>query len=92
MVTYYRIYSRSREKYLLGTPTYSRWNDTGRLFEGIGSVRRFLSNTMSLRTNPRHKIDTDDWEIREYHLELVKTNAVVDIIKPEKIIQLLTRN
>ena len=90
MVTYYKIYSRSRDRYLLGTPSYSRWSDEGRLFGSIRQVRQFLSNTMKTRVT--NKIDTSDWEIQEFKMVLIESKNVMDVIKPEKIIQLLKGN
>lgn len=90
MVTYYKIYSRSRDRYLLGTPSYSRWSDEGRLFGSIRQVRQFLSNTMKTRVT--NKIDTSDWEIQEFKMVLIESKNVMDVIKPEKVIQLLKGN
>lgn len=92
MVTYYKIYSRSRDRYLLGTPSYSKWSDDGRLFGSVRQVRQFLSNTMNSKAPARNKIDTSDWEIQEFKMVLIESKNVMDVIKPEKVIQLLKGN
>ena len=86
--TYYKIRSRSLDMYLKGTPGYSRWDKEGRLFTGIGQLRSFMTSTMNqlYSTNP---IDPNDWEIREYSMTLLDCKTVMDIVKPEKIFQLL---
>jgi hypothetical protein len=88
---YYKIYSRSLDMYLKGTPGYSRWDKEGRLFSSIAQLRSFMTATMNSRGCP-NPIDTSDWEIREYTMTLLNRKDVMDVIKPEKIIELLKKD
>ena len=88
--TYYKIRSRSLDLYLKGTPGYSHWDKEGRLFTSIGQLRSFMTSTMN-QSDSRNPIDPNDWEIREYSMTLLDCKKVMDVIKPEKIIQLLKR-
>lgn len=91
MVTYYKIYSKSRDKYLNGTPMYNNWTVDGRLFPSIGKLRSFITSSIKISGTRTYLTNHDfnDWEIREFKLELLNCKELVAVVKPELIVKLL---
>lgn len=85
----YKIRNKNNpEKFLTGTPTYTNWDKTGRMFQTIGKLRTFLTNTLKVQ-KPGKNIG--DWEIVEYELTVKSVNDVHEIIKPEQLVKMLSR-
>jgi hypothetical protein len=93
--TYYKIRSRSRGLYIKGTATSSDWHPEGRVFKSISQVRQFM--TIAIKGHPifgtTNPVDAEDWEIQEYTMtytvSLSDSKNVIDVIKPEKTLELL---
>lgn len=85
---YYKIRKKGTDLFLKGTPTYHSYTKEGRVFQKIGGLRTFLSNILS---NDYRSRDIGDWEIVEYELTESAVKGVHEVIKPEKLIQLLKR-
>ena len=89
---FYKIRSKSTGKYRCagGDP---KWNSTGKLFDSIGKLRQMIANCMRHNSYPRvlHKNDFSDWEIIEYEVIEKDIKGVHEIIKPEKIMELLKK-
>lgn len=82
----YKIRNKSNsELFLTGTPTYHRWEKTGRMFQTIGKLRTFLTNALKGNGN------IGEWYIVEYELAEVSVKGVHEMIKPEQLIKLLTK-
>ena len=82
----YKIRNRNNpDKFLTGTPTYHRWEKTGRMFQTLGKLRTFLTNALKGNRN------IGEWDIVEYELAEVSVKGVHEMIKPEQLIKLLTR-
>jgi len=76
------------KKYITGTPTYYSWDNTGRMFQTIGKLRAFLTGFMK---NSSRRIDLGDIEVVEYELVEASAKDLHEIIKPEKIMELLRK-
>ena len=88
---FYKIRSKSTGKFRMkgGEP---HWNKTGKTFETLGRLRQMISNCMSY--NDRRygqQNDFSDWEIIEYEVIEKDVKGVHEIIKPEKIMELLKK-
>lgn len=85
----YKIRNRNNpELFLTGTPTYANWDKTGRMFQTIGKLRTFLTNTLKVQ-KPGKNIG--EWDIVEYELAEVSIKGVHEMIKPEKIMEILRK-
>jgi len=91
-VIFYKIRSKSTGKYRCagGEP---KWNSTGKLFDSLGKLRQMIANCMRHNSYMRvtYKNDFSDWEIVEYHVAETSTKAVHEILKPEKVMELLKK-
>ena len=84
---YYKIREKAGARFVKGTPSYHSYNTRGRVFQTIGALRAFLNAVMDksyLRKN------IADWEIVEFELQEHAVKGVHEIIKPEKLVELLT--
>lgn len=84
---YYKIQRISDpEMFLTGTPVYHGYDKNGRLFNGIGKLRTFLTTVMN---NEHRRKDLADWKIVEIEMTVTDVLNLTDIIKPEKMMKLL---
>lgn len=82
----YKIRNKNNpERFLAGTPTYNHWEKAGRMFQTIGKLRTFLTNSLKCSKN------IGDWDIVEYELAEVSVKGVHEMIKPEQLIKMLKR-
>ena len=88
MVTYYKIYSKTRDKYIAGTPGYHSWTVAGRLFPSIGKLRAFITSAIKVNQYGG-SYNFGDWEVREYTLELKESKELSQIVTPKKLMELL---
>lgn len=87
--TYYKIRKKSEpDLYLKGTPAYHSYDKSGRVFQSLGAVRTFITNVMN---NEYRRSQLDDWQVVSYVMQLRDIKDIVDIVKPEKIVELLKR-
>ena len=82
----YRIKQNYSDLYVKGTPYYTSYDDKGRIFSKLSQVRAFL--TLSLKI-PRRQDDVSNWVVVSYRLEVDQVCEVHEIVKPEKIIEML---
>lgn len=68
-----------------------KWNKTGKLFDSLGKLRQMIANCMRYNNYLRatKKNDFSDWEIIEYHVTETEIKAVHEIVKAEKIVDLI---
>ena len=86
MITY-KIRSKSQGLYIKGTPAYRNYDANGRMFNSLGALRSFLTGVM--RYTGYRSQDLSDWEVVEYELVAREVKPLHEVIKPEKLIQLL---
>lgn len=85
----YKIRNKNNpELFLTGTPTYTNWDKTGRMFQTVGKLRTFLTNTLKVQKPGKN---VGDWDIVEYELTEVSAKSVHEMIKPEQLMKILTR-
>jgi len=85
-VIVYKIKQKNSELYLKGTPYYPSYDDKGRIFSKLSQVRSFL--TLSLKI-PRRRDEVTNWNIISYRLEVDQVCDVHEIVKSEKILEML---
>jgi hypothetical protein len=85
MIVYKIRNKNNSELFLTGTPTYHSWDKTGRMFQTIGKLRTFLTNSLKGERN------VGNWDIVEYELTEVSAKGVHEMIKPEQLIKMLKR-
>ena len=88
VTTYYKIYSKSRQQYINGTPAYSSWSQDGRLFPTIGKVRTFITSSIKMNKRGRGH-NFGDWQICEFTLALQDTKELHQVVTPKKMMELL---
>lgn len=82
----YKIRSKNDpEKFLTGTPNYSRWDKDGRLFLTLGKLRTFITNSMKC------KKDIGSWDIIEFEMVESAVKGVYDVIDPKKVWDMLKK-
>ena len=85
MVVYKIRNKNNSELFLTGTPTYNSWDKTGRMFQTIGRLRTFLTN--SIKASKK----IGEWDIVEYELTEASVKGVHEMVKPEQLIKMLTK-
>lgn len=89
------IYYKIRKKddptlFVKGTPVYHSYDKTGRIFQSLGALRTFLTGVMNSHYESRRE-NLGDWEIVELELVVNGVKDLHEVVKPEKIVQLLKR-
>jgi hypothetical protein len=85
METHYKIRHRSTKLYSKGT-SYNSWSEKGKTFDTIGKLRSYITRCM--RDDYMRKF-LGDFEIIELQVQQVAVKELVDIVKPEKVMELL---
>ena len=81
----YKIRSKSNpELFLSGTPSYHNFDKTGRVFITLGKLRTFLTSVLG---NEYRRTKINDWEIVEIEMRIKEVKGLIDVIKPEKMMQ-----
>ena len=87
----YKIRNKNKpDMYLKGTPTYNSWDKDGRIFQTLGKLRTFLTNSLNI-DNRRGSNKISDWEVVEIELLEKSCKNVHEMIKPEQLVKMLTR-
>ncbi len=86
MIVYKIRNKNDPNKFLSGTPTYHSWDKTGRMFQTIGKIRTFITNSLK-----GHNKNIGDWEVVEYELAELSVKGVHEMIKPEQIFKMLKK-
>lgn len=70
---------------------YNNWTVDGRLFSSIGNLRSFITSSIKISGTRTYLTNHDfnDWEIREFTMELRSSKELIDVVKPELIAKLL---
>lgn len=87
----YKIRNKNKpELFLKGTPTYNSWDKDGRIFQTLGKLRAFLTNSINM-DNRRGTNKIGDWDVIEYELVEQSAKGVHEMIKPQQLIKMLTK-
>ena len=83
----YKIRSKSNpELFIKGTPAYHTFDKNGRAFMSIGKLRTFLTTVLN---NEYRSKNVSDWEIVEIEMRVKDVKGLLDVIKPEKMMQFI---
>lgn len=83
---YYKIRHKVTGKYSKGGD--NKWNSLGKVWTTLGHLRLHIS---TLLDDPRVNPDFDNWEIIEYEVVEKNVKNVSDVVKADKLIEILTR-
>ena len=87
MSKFYKIQLKDRPEFFLkGTPVYHSFDKSGRIFQGLGPLRTFLTNIMN---NEYRRHELNNWQIVEIDMVVSGTLELHEVVKPEKIVKLL---
>ena len=87
-LTYYKI--RRKSDPTLFRKADGTWNTSGKVYDTLGKLRAVITQHMnSYYDYQREKIQ--DWEIVEYEVRVKEVKQLIDIVKPEKVWDLLKR-
>ena len=87
-LTYYKIRKKSNPE--LFRLANGSWNKSGKVYDTLGKLRATITNKMnSYYDSVRGEIQ--DWEIVEFEVRVKEVKQLVDIVKPERVWDLLKR-
>ena len=87
-LTYYKIRSKKEpELYRLAD---GRWNKSGKVYDTLGKLRSVITSHMN-STGDYHRAKIQDWEIVEFEVRVREVKQLIDIVKPEKVWDLLKK-
>lgn len=85
---YYKIRKKSDpELYRLAD---GRWNKSGKVYDTLGKLRAIITQHMN-STSDYHRAKIQDWEIVEFEVQVKEVKQLIDIVKPEKVWDLLKK-
>lgn len=87
MTTYYKIKNKKTGLYKTGG-SWNKWSRDGKLWTALGQIRAHL--TMNLNGRIIHDA-LENWEVIEYEVREIDYKNINDVIKPEKIIEILKK-
>ena len=88
MSTFYKLRKKdTTDQYVKGTPAYFSYDKSGRIFQKLGHLRSFLTTCMKGYRGQ----DITEWEVVELEMIEREVKQIVDVVKPEKIVELLKR-
>ena len=87
-LTYYKI--RNKKDPELFRKADGSWNKSGKVYDTLGKLRATITMNMnSYSEYTREKVQ--DWEIVEYEVCVKEVKQLIDIVKPEKVWNLLKK-
>ncbi len=87
-LTYYKIRKKSDPE--LYRKADGSWNKSGKVYDTLGKLRATITNNMnSYSEYTREKIH--DWEIVEFEVRVKEVKQLIDIVKPERVWDLLKK-
>lgn len=91
---YYKIRKKSDPTMFRLAGSEPKWNKSGKVYDTLGKLRSAITNCMSADKSLRRfglkpMNDFSDWEIIEYEVVEKDIKSVHEVVKPEKIMELL---
>lgn len=87
-LTYYKIRKKSDPE--LYRKSDGSWNKSGKVYDTLGKLRATITMNMnSYSEYAREKVK--DWEIVEFEVRVKEVKQLIDVIKPEKVWDLLKK-
>lgn len=87
-LTYYKIRKKSHPG--LFRKADGSWNGSGKVYDTLGKLRAVITQHMN-STSDYHRGQIQDWEIVEYEVRVKEVKQLIDIVKPEKVWNLLKK-
>ena len=85
-LTYYKIRKKSNPD--LFRKADGSWNKSGKVYDTLGKLRATITNKMNSYSE-YSRAEIHDWEIVEFEVQVKEVKQLIDIIKPEKVWNLL---
>jgi len=87
-LTYYKIRKKS-------DPTQFRkadgsWNTSGKVYDTLGKLRATITNKMNSYSD-YSRAELQDWEFVEYEVRVKEVKQLIDVVKPEKVWEMLKK-
>lgn len=87
-LTYYKI--RSKKNPELFRKADGSWNQSGKVYDTLGKLRAVITNKMNSYSDYSRQ-EIHDWEFVEYEVTVKEVRQLIDIVKPEKVWELLKK-
>lgn len=88
MMTYYKIRKKSQPE--LYRKADGSWNKSGKVYDTLGKLRAVITQHMN-STSEHYRGKIHDWEIVEFEVTVKEVKQLIDIVKPEKVWDLLRK-
>lgn len=85
---YYKI--RSKKNPELFRKADGSWNGSGKVYDTLGKLRATITNNLNSYSEYSRR-STEDWEIVEFEVVVKEVKQLHEIIKPERLVDLLKR-
>ena len=87
-LVYYKI--RRKSNPTLFRKADGTWNQSGKVYDTLGKLRAAITNKMNSYSD-RSRAEVQDWEFVEYEVTIKEVKQLIDVVKPEKVWELLKR-
>lgn len=87
-LTYYKIRKKSDPE--LYRKSDGSWNKSGKVYDTLGKLRAVITNKMNSYSD-RSREEVHDWEFVEYEVRVKEVRQLIDVVKPEKVWNLLKK-
>lgn len=87
-LTYYKIRKKSDPEYFRKAD--GTWNGSGKVYDTLGKLRAVITQHMNSYSE-YHRNQIHDWEIVEFEVRVKEVKQLIDIVKPEKVWNLLKK-
>ena len=87
-LTYYKIRNKNNPE--LFRKADGTWNTSGKVYDTLGKVRSIITQHMN-STSDYYRGKIQDWEFVEYEVTVKEVRQLIDIVKPEKVWELLKK-
>lgn len=87
-LTYYKIRKKSNPEYFRKAD--GSWNKSGKVYDTLGKLRAAITNKMNSHSE-YSRAEIQDWEIVEFEVTVKEVKQLIDVIKPERVWDLLKK-
>lgn len=87
-LTYYKIRNKNNPE--LFRKADGTWNKSGKVYDTLGKLRATITNKLNSYSEYSRR-STEDWEIVEYEVVVKEVKQLHEVIKPERLVDLLKR-
>jgi hypothetical protein len=87
-LTYYKIRKKSDPAQFRKSD--GTWNQSGKVYDTLGKLRTVITQHMNSRSE-YHRSQIQDWEFVEYEVSVKEVKQLIDVVKPERVWELLKK-